>query len=74
MIAVSTAKGESTMTHSIDSLPVCENLDDFGWDDDEDIRDLIQTTPLIYDVDGLPVAYDASQLFGLEAAHLGGRL
>ena len=39
----------------------------------EDIRDLIQTTPLVYDVDGLPVGYDASQLFGLEAAYLGGR-
>ncbi|HWG42672.1 MAG TPA: hypothetical protein VN688_07790 [Gemmataceae bacterium] len=61
------------MTHSIAILPVCETLDAFGWDDDEDIRDLIQTTPLVYDVDGLPVGYEASQLFGLEAVYLGGR-
>lgn len=61
------------MTHSFDTLPACETLDDFGWDDDEDIRDLIQTTPLVYDMDGLPVGYDASQLFGQEAAYLGSR-
>ena len=60
------------MTHSFDTLPVCETLDS-AWDGDEDIRDLIQTTPLVYDADGLPVGYDASQLFGLEAAYLGGR-
>jgi len=59
------------MMHT-DTLSICETLD-AGWDDDEDIRDLIQTTPLVYDGDGLPVGYDASQLFGLEAAHLGGR-
>ncbi len=61
------------MTHASDTLPVCETLDAFGWDDDDNIRDLIQTTPLVYDVDGLPVGYDASQLFGYEAAYLGGR-
>jgi hypothetical protein len=55
------------------TLPLCETLD-AGWDDDSDIRDLIQTTPLLCDVDGLPVGYDATQLFGLEAAYLGGRL
>lgn len=55
-----------------DILPVCETLDT-AWDADEDIRDLIQTTPLVYDGDGLPAGYDASQLFGLEAAYLGGR-
>lgn len=61
------------MNHSFDTLPVCETLD-AAWDDDEeDIRDLIQTTPLVYDADGLPIGYDASQLFGLEGAHLGGR-
>jgi hypothetical protein len=60
------------MTHSTDTLPVCETLD-AAWDGDEDIRDLIQTTPLVYDVDGLPVGYDASQLFGLEVGYLGGR-
>ena len=60
------------MTHSFDTLPVCETLDN-AWDGDEDILDLIQTTPLVYDADGLPVGYEASQLFGLEAAHLGGR-
>ena len=37
-------------------------------------RDLIQNTPLVYDADGLPVGYDAQQLFGLEAAYLAGRL
>jgi hypothetical protein len=71
-VAVSKAKGESTMTHSFNNLPACETLD-AAWDDrDEDIRDLIQTTPLVYDVDGLPVGYDASQLFGLEGTYLGG--
>jgi hypothetical protein len=56
-----------TNTHTI-----CETLD-AAWDGDDDLRDLIQTTPLVYDVDGLPVGYEASQLFGLEAAYLGGR-
>ena len=60
------------MMHT-NTLPACETLD-ASWDgDDEDFRDLIQTTPLVYDADGLPVGYDASQLFGLEAAYLGGR-
>jgi hypothetical protein len=72
MVAVKKAKGETTMTHSFNSLAACETLD-AGWDDDLDIRDLIQTTPLVYDMDGLPVGYQASQLFGLEAATLGGR-
>jgi hypothetical protein len=54
------------MTHPLD-IPLIESLDDFGWTDDSDIRDLIQTTPLLYDADGLPVGYDAEQLFGLEA-------
>lgn len=59
------------MMHT-DTLPVYEPLD-AAWDDDEeDIRDLIQTTPLVYDMDGLPVGYDASQLFGFEASYLGG--
>lgn len=53
-------------------IPLCEDLDTFAWNPDE-IRDLIQTTPLVYDADGLPVGYDASQLFGLEAAYIGGR-
>ena len=53
------------MTHPLDTLPISEFLDS-DWDDDQDARDLIQTTPLIYDSDGLPVGYDASQLFGLE--------
>jgi hypothetical protein len=60
------------MNHSFDTLPACEPLD-AAWDDGEDMRDLIQTTPLVYDMDGLPVGYDASQLFGLEGAYLGGR-
>ena len=59
------------MMHT-DTLPACETLD-AAWDGDEDIRDLIQTTPLVYDADGLPVGYDPSQLFGLEAAYPGSR-
>lgn len=59
------------MTNSFDSLPACETLD-ASWDDDEDVCDLIRTTPLVYDVDGLPVGYEAEQLFGLEAAELAG--
>ncbi|HTU90415.1 MAG TPA: hypothetical protein VMF69_10100 [Gemmataceae bacterium] len=59
------------MLHT-DAIAICETLD-ASWDSDEDIRDLIQTTPLVYDVDGLPIGYEASQLFGLEAAYLGGR-
>lgn len=57
------------MMHT-DTLPVSETLDT-AWDD-ADIHDLIQTTPLVYDVDGLPVGYDASQLFGLDGAYLRG--
>ncbi len=42
-----------------------ESFDNLAfWDEDD--RDLIQTTPLLFDADGLPVGYDASQLFGLE--------
>jgi hypothetical protein len=60
------------MMHT-DALAVYDTLDP-TWDNgDEDIRDLIQTTPLVYDIDGLPISYDASQLFGLEGAYLGGR-
>lgn len=59
------------MMHA-NTLPVYETLD-AAWDGDEDIRDLICTTPLVFDVDGLPVGYDASQLFGLEATYLGSR-
>ncbi len=59
------------MTHSYD-IPLCEFFDDDAWDP-QDIRDLIQTTPLRFDNDGLPVGYQAEQLFGLEGAHLGGR-
>jgi len=55
------------MIHST-SIPLCEPLDQFAWDPDE-IRDLIQTTPLRFDEDGLPVGYHAEQLFGLEAAY-----
>jgi hypothetical protein len=57
------------MTHR-DHLPLFE---DFTCDADE-ARDLILTTPLLFNADGLPVGYDAGQLFGLEAAALGGRL
>ena len=56
------------MTHPLDILPISETLDT-DWDDDT--RDLVQTTPLVFDDEGLPVGYDASQLFGLEAVDLG---
>jgi hypothetical protein len=58
------------MTHRHE-FPLCETLDTL-WDEDD--LDLVRTTPLVYDADGMPVGYEASQLFGLEAAHLGGRL
>jgi hypothetical protein len=61
------------MTHFTSTLAVCETLDS-AWDADEDVRDLIRTTPLVFDADGVPVGYDAGQLFGLEAAaYLSGR-
>jgi hypothetical protein len=46
-------------------IPLCESLDEFGWDHDE-FRDLIRTTQLRFGDDG-------EQLFGLEAAYLGSR-
>jgi hypothetical protein len=58
------------MTHRFD-IQLLETFDDdFGWDAQE-VRDLIQTTPVLYDVNGQPVGYDAGQLFGHEGAHLG---
>ena len=56
------------MTHSSD-IPLCEPFDIFDWDESE-VRDLIQTTPLRFDEDGIPVGYQAEQLFGLEAAYV----
>jgi hypothetical protein len=50
------------MTYPND-IPLCEFLDEFAWDPDE-VRDLIRTTPLRLDEDGIPVGYDADQLFG----------
>jgi hypothetical protein len=49
------------------AIPLCEIIDS-DWDA-QDVRDLVQTTPLRFDEDGLPVGYHAEQLFGLEAAH-----
>lgn len=57
------------MTHHLD-IPLCEDLDIFGWDESE-VRDLIQTTPLRFDDGGIPVGYEAEQLFGLEGVNLG---
>jgi hypothetical protein len=72
MIADLESKRRKAMMHT-NTLSFCETLD-AAWDDgDEDIRDLIQTTPLVFDADGLPVGYEAGQLFGLEATYLGGR-
>lgn len=58
--------------HPLIDIPLCEALDEFAWDPQE-VRDLIQTTPLRFDEEGLPVGYDAEQLFGLEAIHHTGR-
>lgn len=58
------------MTRSLD-IPLCESFDQFDWDPSE-IRDLIQTTPLRFDDEGIPVGYEAEQLFGLEAADFEG--
>jgi hypothetical protein len=55
------------MNHPID-IPLPEPLDDFAWDPQE-VRDLIRTTPLRFDDEGIPVGYDAEQLFGLEPAY-----
>ena len=54
------------------AIPLSEPLDEFAWDPDE-VRDLVQTTPLRFDDDGVPVGYLAEQLFALEGACLGGR-
>jgi hypothetical protein len=69
--ACNQSKGENAMTQSLD-IPLPEPLDEFGWDLDE-IRDLIQATPLRFGEDGLPVGYESEQLFGPEAADLTGR-
>ncbi|HLJ45700.1 MAG TPA: hypothetical protein VKU01_06825 [Bryobacteraceae bacterium] len=53
------------MTDSLD-IPFCEDLSD--WDPN-DVRDLIRTTPLRYDDDGIPVGYHAEPLFGMEVAY-----
>lgn len=52
------------MTYSLNFID--KSFDD-AWSTSE-IRDLIETTPLMFDADGLPCGYDAEQLFGLEAA------
>lgn len=49
-------------------ISLSESHDIFDWDESE-VRDLVRTTPLRYDDDGLPVGYELEQLFGLEAAH-----
>ncbi len=54
-----------------DLIPICEP-EAFPWDPEE-IRDLIPTTPLSFDDAGLPIGYQAEQLFGLEGASFGGR-
>lgn len=49
-------------------ISLSESHDIFDWDESE-VRDLVRTTPLRYDDDGLPVGYELEQLFGLEAAY-----
>jgi hypothetical protein len=59
------------MTHRHDlTLETLDTLADWA----DDARDLIMTTPLLYDDEGRPASYDASQLFGLEGSYLGGCL
>ncbi|MBV9124512.1 MAG: hypothetical protein JO112_14230 [Planctomycetes bacterium] len=55
-----------------DTIPLCEAFEDFAWDSEE-VRDLVQTTPLRFDDGALPAGYAAEQLFGLEEAYLGCR-
>lgn len=57
------------MAHSLD-IPLCESFDAFDWDPNE-IRDLVRTTPLRFNDDGIPVGYEAEELFGLEAVAIG---
>ena len=59
------------MHHPID-IPFCESLDEFAWNPEE-VRDLIRTTPLRFDDNGLPTGYEAEQLFGPVGGHLGNR-
>ena len=53
MVRLATQKGERPMK-LFNDIPLCEPLDEFGWDHDE-IRDLIQTTPIRFGDDGQPV-------------------
>jgi hypothetical protein len=58
------------MIHRDDiTLETFDNL--AAWDEDD--RDLIETTALVYDVDGMPVGYDATPLLGLEVGYVRGR-
>jgi len=59
------------MTQPFD-IPICESLDEFGWDPDE-VRDLNGRTPLSFDEDDLPVDYEAEQFSSLEGAYLRNR-
>jgi hypothetical protein len=59
------------MSHPLD-FPLCESFDAFDWDPNE-VRDLVRTTPLRFDEDGLPTGYETEQLFGLEGSLLGSR-
>jgi hypothetical protein len=56
------------MSDAPEIIPTCEIIDS-DWDALE-VRDLVQTTPLCFDDDGVAVGYQAEQLFGLEAADL----
>jgi hypothetical protein len=55
--------------HPLIDIPLCESLDEFGWDPEE-VRDLIRTTPLRFDDDSFPSGYAAEHLLGLEAANV----
>lgn len=59
------------MTHT-PGITAFDSLDIKEWDEC-DIRDLVRTTPLLFDQDGAPDSYEAEQLFGLEGSLLGCR-
>jgi hypothetical protein len=62
---------ETIMTHTPGGTAF-DSLDIQEWDEC-DIRDLVRTTPLLFDQDGTPDSYETEQLFGLEGSLFGSR-
>ena len=65
-------EANSTMLGLMADFDAFDGACDCDWDAHE-VRDLVQTTPIRFDDDGVPVGYLAEQLFGLEGSYLGGR-